>query len=58
MKPPADALLASLQPAVQERLVVFAELLQRWNPRINLVSRRDIDGLWPRHMEWPWSPSC
>ncbi|AQS87992.1 glucose inhibited division protein B [Neoasaia chiangmaiensis NBRC 101099] len=33
------------------RLNVFAELLVKWNARINLVSPRDIEHLWPRHIE-------
>jgi len=34
-----------------ERLEAFAELLQRWNTRINLVSRSDALVLWERHIE-------
>jgi 16S rRNA (guanine527-N7)-methyltransferase len=26
------------------------DLLKRWNARFNLVSRRDVDRLWPRHV--------
>ncbi len=33
-----------------ERLACYAELLQKWNPRINLVSPRDIENLWERHI--------
>lgn len=32
-----------------ERLELYAELLQRWNPRINLVSRASLPQLWSRH---------
>jgi len=32
------------------RLAAFADLLTRWNKRINLVSRGDLDRLWPRHI--------
>jgi 16S rRNA (guanine527-N7)-methyltransferase len=32
-----------------ERLERFAHLLKKWNPRINLVSRRTLDDLWTRH---------
>ncbi|MEM8768191.1 MAG: 16S rRNA (guanine(527)-N(7))-methyltransferase RsmG [Pseudomonadota bacterium] len=28
----------------------YAELLERWNTRFNLVSRKDINRLWPRHI--------
>lgn len=33
-----------------ERLTHFAELLEKWNPAINLVSRSSIPDLWARHM--------
>ena len=33
-----------------ERLQHFADLLQKWNPRINLVARSTIDDLWTRHI--------
>ena len=32
------------------RLEQFATLLRRWNRHINLVSPKDIDQLWPRHI--------
>ena len=32
------------------RLQQFAELLQKWNPRINLVSRNSLPDLWTRHI--------
>lgn len=32
-------------------LRAFAELLIRWNAKINLVGRQDIQNLWPRHIE-------
>ncbi len=34
-----------------ERLSVYAELLKKWNPKINLVSKSTIAGLWTRHIE-------
>lgn len=33
-----------------ERLQAYAELLRKWNPRINLVSKSTLDGLWGRHI--------
>lgn len=33
-----------------ERLEVFADTLQRWNPKINLVSKSSISDLWIRHI--------
>ncbi|WP_029604995.1 16S rRNA (guanine(527)-N(7))-methyltransferase RsmG [Kozakia baliensis] len=35
----------------RERLQVFADLLTKWNARINLISPRDLPQLWPRHIE-------
>ncbi|MFY0616053.1 16S rRNA (guanine(527)-N(7))-methyltransferase RsmG [Shimia sp.] len=32
------------------RLAVLADLLVKWNPRINLVSKSTIDALWERHI--------
>lgn len=32
-----------------ERLRIYAELLKKWNPKINLVSKQTIDALWQRH---------
>ena len=31
--------------------MAYAELLGRWNKKVNLVGRQDIDNLWPRHIE-------
>lgn len=39
-----------LQPAIRERLAQFADLLGRWNARINLISRPDIEHVWQRHI--------
>jgi 16S rRNA (guanine527-N7)-methyltransferase len=33
-----------------DRLKIYADILEKWNPRINLVSRRSLDDLWRRHM--------
>lgn len=33
-----------------ERLDVFSEVLKKWNPKINLVSRKSLDDLWIRHI--------
>ncbi len=33
-----------------ERLQIYADLLKRWNPRINLVSKASIIDLWQRHI--------
>lgn len=46
----ATALGVSLDEAQLERLLNFAALLERWNGAFNLVSRRDIARLIPRHV--------
>ncbi|SLN43463.1 Ribosomal RNA small subunit methyltransferase G [Roseovarius litorisediminis] len=33
-----------------ERLECYAELLRKWNPKINLVSKSTISDLWKRHI--------
>lgn len=33
-----------------ERLTAYAELLRKWQPKINLVSGTTLDDLWRRHM--------
>jgi 16S rRNA (guanine527-N7)-methyltransferase len=40
-----------LDQKTRARLDIFANLLIRWNERINLVSPRDIAVLWPRHID-------
>ena len=32
-----------------DRLETYAELIRKWNPRINLVSKRSLEQLWARH---------
>jgi len=44
-----------------ERLTIHARLLERWNPRINLVAASTLPTLWHRHMAdsaqlWPLRP--
>ena len=33
-----------------ERLETYADLLRKWNPRINLVAKSTLDDLWTRHI--------
>ncbi|MCV2889834.1 16S rRNA (guanine(527)-N(7))-methyltransferase RsmG [Ruegeria aquimaris] len=33
-----------------DRLTQYVELVRKWNPRINLVSRRSLDVIWERHI--------
>jgi 16S rRNA (guanine527-N7)-methyltransferase len=46
----ATALGVSLDSGQLDRLLEFAALLKRWNAAFNLVSRRDIERLLPRHI--------
>ena len=32
-----------------EKLTLYADLLRRWNPKINLVSKSTLDDIWDRH---------
>jgi len=33
-----------------QKLETFAELVRKWNPKINLVSKSSLDDLWDRHI--------
>lgn len=48
----SDRVLAELNVSreTSERLIVLADLLKKWNPRINLVSKSTLDDLWSRHI--------
>jgi len=48
----ADARLldVDLSRAQADLLADYVALLLQWNKRINLLSRRDIDRIWPRHV--------
>lgn len=39
-----------MTPATTDRLRLFAELLLRWNGKLNLVASRDAGMLWDRHI--------
>lgn len=34
-----------------DRLIAFDQLIRKWNPTINLVSKASIDDLWVRHID-------
>lgn len=38
------------QPTMQ-RLRFFASLVEKWNPRINLIARADLPYIWHRHID-------
>ncbi len=48
MKPDVTSLNVSRE--TYERLEIFADLLMKWNPRINLVAKSTIGSLWERHI--------
>ena len=50
MKHAADEAVTTLAPEILRRLERFADLLERWNRRINLISSGDLPKLWPRHI--------
>lgn len=33
-----------------DQLAAYVTLIEKWNPRINLVSRASLEGLWDRHI--------
>lgn len=47
-----DSVLESLDVSreTSDRLRLLADLLQKWNPKINLVSRSTLETLWDRHI--------
>lgn len=52
MKSDASLVLADLNVSreTSDRLCLLAELLEKWNPKINLVSRSTLKELWTRHI--------
>lgn len=40
----------SVSRETYQRLELYAELLRKWNPKINLVSKTTLDDLWTRHI--------
>jgi len=42
--------LPNVSRETNDKLKHFANLLAKWNPRINLVSKRSLDELWERHI--------
>ena len=50
VKHPASQVADDVSRETSDRLAIFAALLERWNPRINLVAAGDLDQLWTRHI--------
>jgi 16S rRNA (guanine527-N7)-methyltransferase len=50
---PVDAMIAGqfVSRETIDRLKIYADLLTKWNPHINLVSGSTIKNLWSRHIE-------
>jgi 16S rRNA (guanine527-N7)-methyltransferase len=46
----AGTLGVTVDPEQAERLRQFVALLSRWNQRFNLISRQDMNRIWPRHV--------
>ena len=47
----SDAAALNVSRETFERLEHFAALLTRWNPRINLVAKSTLSGVWTRHIQ-------
>ncbi|MBR9762005.1 MAG: 16S rRNA (guanine(527)-N(7))-methyltransferase RsmG [Rhodobacteraceae bacterium] len=45
-----DFLAANVSRETLERLDTYARLLEKWNPKINLVSKSTVPELWTRHI--------
>lgn len=45
-----DDLFRDVSRETIEKLRIFESLVAKWTPRINLVSRRDADVVWERHI--------
>lgn len=41
----------SLPQALQDKLETYLALLQKWQPKINLISNNTLDNAWQRHFE-------
>ena len=52
MSPTAEDVLKTLNVSreTSDRLRLLVELLNKWNPRINLVSKSTLDEVWTRHI--------
>lgn len=46
----AGELGVSLDEVQTDRLIRYVDLIEKWNARFNLVSRRDVGRLWSRHV--------
>jgi 16S rRNA (guanine527-N7)-methyltransferase len=40
-----------MPPDLEIKLRAYESLIRRWSPAINLVSKADLDHLWPRHIQ-------
>jgi 16S rRNA (guanine527-N7)-methyltransferase len=41
----------AMSPDLETKLRAYEALVRRWSAKINLVSRADLENLWPRHIE-------
>lgn len=42
--------LTGVSRETMQRLNIYADLLRRWNPAINLVAKATLGAVWPRHI--------
>ena len=45
-----DVFASTVSRETIERLDHFEGLLRKWNPKINLISKNDVDQIWQRHI--------
>ncbi|UCF63933.1 MAG: 16S rRNA (guanine(527)-N(7))-methyltransferase RsmG [bacterium] len=45
-----DIIRPQISPAQQQQLMQYADLLQQYNQKLNLISRRDIPRVWENHI--------
>lgn len=43
-------MVANVSRETQDRLEIYANLLRKWSPRINLVAKSTLNDLWTRHI--------
>ena len=43
-------LIQNVSRETRQRLEAYTELLIRWNRKINLIAKTDLDGIWSRHI--------
>ena len=45
-----DVLISSVSRETHDTLAIYAQMIRKWNPAINLISKTDIGNLYERHL--------